>query len=68
MKILIPLIILTFLTNCSAHSVKLGRKCTKMATDNTYERSLIWIVDKKNLETFDDKISKKNCELNGEKL
>ena len=60
MKILIPLIILTFLTNCSAHSVKLGRKCTKMATDNTYERSLIWIVDKKNLETFDDKISKKN--------
>jgi len=68
MKILIPFIILTFLTNCSTHSVKLGRKCTKIATDNTYERSLIWIVDNKNLETFDDKISKKNCEINGEKL
>ena len=39
-----------------------------MATDNTYEKSFIWIVDKKNIETFGDKISKENCELNGEKL
>ena len=56
MKILISLIALIFLTNCSSHSVKLGRKCTKMATNSTYEKSFIWIVDKKNLETFGDKI------------
>ena len=68
MKILISLIALIFLTNCSSHSVKLGRKCTKMATNSTYEKSFIWIVDKKNLESFGDKISKKNCEINGEKL
>tara|TARA_B100001123_G_C15207977_1_gene986055 strand:+ start:135 stop:344 length:210 start_codon:yes stop_codon:yes gene_type:complete len=69
MKTLITLIIFSiFLTNCSSHSVKLGRKCTKMAADSTYEKSFIWIVDQKNLKTFGDKISKENCEINGEKL
>tara|TARA_B100000579_G_scaffold84165_1_gene65679 strand:+ start:521 stop:667 length:147 start_codon:yes stop_codon:yes gene_type:complete len=47
--------------------VKLGKKCTKMAHDNSYEKSFVWIVDKKNIEDFDDKINKKNCALNGEK-
>ena len=56
------------LSNCTSHSVKLGKKCTKLANDNTYEKSLVWIVDKKNIENFDSKISKKNCEINGEKL
>ena len=66
MKQIIYLLILLFLTNCSTHSVKLGKKCTKLATDNTYEKSLIWLIDKKNIETFDQKINKKNCEINGE--
>ncbi len=66
MKQIIFLIILLFLTNCSTHTVKLGKKCTKLAEDNTYEKSLIWLIDKKNIETFDQKINKKNCEINGE--
>ena len=66
MKQIIYLIILLFLTNCSTHTVKLGKKCTKLAEDNTYEKSLIWLIDKKNIETFDQKINKKNCEINGE--
>ena len=56
------------LSNCTSHSVKLGKKCTKLANDNSYEKSIVWIVDNKNLETFDSKINKKNCETNGEKL
>ena len=56
------------LTNCSTHTVKLGKKCTKLAADNTYEKSYVWIINKGNLETFDDKINKKNCANNGEKL
>ena len=55
-----------FLTNCSTHTVKLGKRCTKLAEDNTYEKSLIWLIDKKNIETFDQKINKKNCKINGE--
>ena len=66
MKQIIYLTILLFLTNCSTHTVKLGKKCTKLAADNTYEKSLIWLIDKKNIETFDQKINKKNCEINGE--
>jgi len=68
MKTLFLLITFIFLTNCSTHSVKLGTKCTKIASDNTYEKSFVWIVDKKNIENFDTKISKKNCIFNGEKL
>ena len=66
MKQIIYLLILLFLTNCSTHTVKLGKKCTKLAADSTYEKSLIWLIDKKNIETFDQKINKKNCEINGE--
>ena len=66
MKQIIYLLILLFLTNCSTHTVKLGKKCTKLAADNTYEKSLIWLIDNKNIETFDQKINKKNCEINGE--
>ena len=53
------------LTNCSTHTVKLGKKCTKLSTDNTYEKSYVWIINKGNLETFDDKINKENCSNNG---
>ena len=68
MKIIIALLSLIILSNCSTHSVKLGKKCTQLASDNTYEKSLIWVVNNKNIETFDSKINKKNCKINGEKL
>ena len=68
MKTIIIFLFLIILSSCTSHSVKLGKKCTKLANDNTYEKSLVWLVDKKNIENFDSKISKKNCEINGEKL
>ena len=68
MKIIIIFLSLIFLTNCTSHSVKFGKKCTKLAYDNTYEKSVVWIVNKKNLATFQSKISKENCIKNGEKL
>jgi len=68
MKLLIPLILILVLTGCSTHSVKLGKKCTKLAEDNTYEKSFVWIINNENLENFDQKINKQNCVVNGEKL
>ena len=68
MKLIIALLCFMILSNCTNHSVKLGKKCTKLAGDNTYEKSLVWIVDKKNIEAFESKINKENCEINGEKL
>ena len=67
MKILSLTLVFLFLANCSTHSVKLGKRCTKIAEDNTYEKSLIWLIDKASLETFDQKINRQNCELNGER-
>ena len=66
MKIFTLTLVLILLTNCSTHTVKLGKRCTKIADDNTYEKSLIWLIDKKNIKSFDQKINKKNCEINGE--
>ena len=66
MKIFTLTLVLVLLTNCSTHTVKLGKRCTKIADDNTYEKSLIWLIDKKNIQSFDQKINKKNCEINGE--
>ena len=66
MKTFTLTLILIFLTNCSTHTVKVGKRCTKLAEDNTYEKSLIWLIDKKNIKSFDQKINKKNCEINGE--
>lgn len=66
MKIITLTILLLFLTNCSTHSVKLGKRCTKLAADNTYEKSLIWFIDKASLNAFDNKINKENCEKNGD--
>ena len=66
MKILTLTLVLILLTNCSTHTVKLGKRCTKLADDNTYEKSLLWLIDKKNIKSFDQKINKKNCEINGE--
>jgi len=39
-----------------------------MASDLTYEKSYVWIINKKNLDNFDKKISKENCILNEDKL
>ena len=66
MKSIILTLILILLTNCSTHTVKLGKRCTKIAENNTYEKSLIWLIDKESLKSFDQKINKKNCEINGE--
>ena len=68
MKTIITLLSLIILSNCTTHSVKFGKKCTKLASDNTYEKSIVWIVDKKNIEVFENKINKENCEINEEKL
>jgi hypothetical protein len=68
MKTIITLLSFIILSNCTTHSVKLGKKCTRLASDNTYEKSLVWIVDKKNVETFKSKINRENCEKNGEIL
>ncbi len=56
------------ITGCSTHTVKLGKKCTKVAGDNTYEKSFVWIVNIRNAETFDQKINKKNCFENEAKI
>ena len=56
------------MTGCSTHSVKLGKKCTKLAEDNTYEKSFVWIINNENLDNFDQKINRQNCIVNGEKL
>jgi len=68
MKLIIALLCFIILSNCTNHSVKLGKKCTKLADDNTYEKSLIWIVNKENSGIFGSKINKENCKINGEKL
>jgi len=68
MKILSLIIALIMLTNCSTHTVKLGKKCTKVASDKTYEKSFIWIVNNETLNEFENKISSENCLENGEKL
>ena len=68
MKLIIALLSFIILSNCSTHSVKLGKKCTKLASDNSYEKSIIWIVSKENIEIFESKINKENCRINGEKL
>ena len=66
MKQIIYLTILLFLTNCTTHTVKLAKRCTKLAEDNTYEKSLVWLIDRKNVDTFDQKINRENCEINGD--
>ena len=68
MKIIITLLSLIILSNCATHSVKFGKKCTKLAGDNTYQKSMVWIVDEGTGEAFQKNINKENCEINEEKL
>ena len=61
----LPLISLfLILANCSAHSVKVGKRCTAPTSDGSFEKSFVWVVDKKTIKTFDQKINKKNCSKN----
>ena len=65
----ITLILSTLLlTACSNHMVKVGKRCTPLDSDNTYEKSFVWLVNKDNLRSFDEKINKMNCEMNEEKI
>ena len=64
MKTLLLLSLFLILANCSAHSIKVGKRCTTPPTDGSFEKSFIWIVDKTTAESFDQKINKKNCSKN----
>ncbi len=64
MKILLILSLFLFLSNCTAHSVKIGKRCTSAGNDGSFEKSFIWLVDKTTIKTFDKKINKENCNKN----
>ena len=68
MKKIIIILSALLLTECSNHMVKVGKRCTPLADNGTYEKSFVWLVNKDNLRSFDKKINKKNCEINGEKI
>lgn len=65
MKIIITLSLFILLTNCAAHNVKIGKRCTTVDTDGGFEKSFIWFVDKSTAKTFDKRINKENCKKNG---
>ena len=64
MKTLSILCLFLILTNCSAHSVKVGKRCTTPTADGSFEKSFVWIVDETTVKTFDSKINKENCNKN----
>ena len=64
MKTLSLLSLLLILANCSAHSVKVGKRCTTPTADGSFEKSFVWIVDKTTAKTFNQKINKANCVKN----
>jgi hypothetical protein len=68
MKKIIIILSTLLLTECSNHIVKVGKRCTPLADNGTYEKSFVWLVKKDSLRSFDKKINKKNCEMNGEKI
>ena len=57
MKKIILILSALLLTACSNHMVKVGKRCTPLGNDNTYEKSFVWLVNKANLESFDEKIN-----------
>tara|TARA_B100001094_G_C17681847_1_gene553792 strand:+ start:75 stop:272 length:198 start_codon:yes stop_codon:yes gene_type:complete len=64
MKKIYLISLLFLLVNCSAHSVRVGTKCTLASSDGSFEKSFLWIIDKESLKTFDKKINKENCKKN----
>ena len=61
MKTLSLISLFLILANCSTHSVKVGKRCTSPTANGSFEKSFVWFVDKTTVETFDQKINKKNC-------
>ena len=68
MKKIIIILSALFLTHCSNHMVKIGKRCTPLGDNSTYEKSFVWLVNKNNLKSFNEKINKLNCEINEEKI
>ena len=68
MKKIILILSTLLLTACSNHMVKVGKRCTPLGNDNTYEKSFVWLVNKATLESFDKKINILNCDINEEKI
>ena len=68
MKKIITILSVLLLTGCSNLMVKMGKRCTPLGNDNTYEKSFVWLVNKANLDSFDEKINKLNCDINEEKI
>ena len=68
MKKIITILSIFFLTQCSNHMVKVGKRCTPLDNEQTYEKSFVWLVNKANLENFEEKINRLNCEINEEKI
>lgn len=68
MKKIIIMLSTLFLTQCSSHMVKIGKRCTPLDGNNLYEKSFIWLVNKDNIEHFNKKINKLNCEIIEEKI
>ena len=64
MKILYMLSLFLLLANCTAHSVKIGKRCTTAGSDGRFEKSFVWFVDKSTVKTFDKKINIQNCKKN----
>jgi hypothetical protein len=61
MKTLLLISFFLILVNCSAHSIKIGKRCNTPTADGSFEKSFVWVVDRTTLETFDQKINKENC-------
>ena len=68
MKKIILILSTLLLTACSNHVVKMGKRCTPLGSNNTYEKSFVWLINKTYLESFDEKINKLNCDINEEKI
>ena len=68
MKKIILILSALLLTACSNHMVKMGKRCTPLDSDYAYEKSFVWLVNKANLKSFDNKINKFNCEINEKKI
>ena len=68
MKKIIIILSTLLLTECSNYMVKVGKCCTSLTDNGTYEKSFVWLVNKDNLGSFDEKINKMNCEMNEEKI
>ena len=60
MKTLFILVSFLLLANCSAHSVKLGKRCTTANADGTFEKSFIWIIDKETVYKIIDPLGRES--------